>query len=154
MNSRGAFGLKSASDLREKLRQDFAALKANPFSPYLGFNFFVTAEHLLDWQFPGFGNKAVRTAERQANVLLQITSHIANGAKHFVTEGKHHQSVRGTRNQLGYFGNYFGNWFGSYFGRVGLRIELDGAAALKYEETIGAVALADNVLAYWDSQAL
>ena len=50
MPQEGVFSLTSAAHLRDKLRHDFEALKADPFNPYLGFNFFVTAEHLLDWQ--------------------------------------------------------------------------------------------------------
>lgn len=150
----GVFSLSSAHDLREKLRHDLAALKANPFDAYLGFNFFVTAEHLLDWKYPGDKNKSSRTAARQGEILLQIASHIANGAKHFIVESKHHKSVASTRNQLGWFGNYFGNYFGSYFGRVGLLVELDGDAALQYGKTVGAVDLAEKLLAYWNAQVL
>jgi hypothetical protein len=150
----GLFSLSSAQDLRAKLHHDFEALRTNPFDPYLGFNFFVTAEHLLDWQYPGDASKVHRTNARKSEILLQIASHIANGGKHFIVEAKHHTSVAGTRNQLGYFGNYFGNYFGSYFGRVGMMVELDGDAATSFGKSVSAVVLAEKLVAYWDSQTL
>jgi hypothetical protein len=150
----GLFSLSSAQDLRAKLHHDFKALCANPLDPYLGFNFFVTAEHLLDWQYPGDSNKAARTTARKSEILLQIASHIANGGKHFIVEGRHHTSVISTRNQLGWFGNYFGNWFGLYFGRVGMMVELDGAAAAAFGKAVSAVTIAQKLVAYWDGQNL
>jgi hypothetical protein len=150
----GLFSLVSALDLRQKLHHDFEALCANPFDPYIGFNFFVTAEHLLDWQYPGDANKLHRTNARKSELLLQIASHIASGGKHFIVEGKHHTSVACTRNQQGWFGSYFGRYFGSYFGRVGMMVELDGVAASTFGKSVSTVALAEKLVGYWDSQSL
>jgi hypothetical protein len=154
MPPNGVFSITSAAELREKLRHDLNALKADPFDPYLGFNFFVTAEHLLDWQYPGDTNNGARTAARRSSVLLQIASHIANGAKHFVVERSHHKSVAKTSNQLGAWGNAFGDAWGASFGRVGLIIELEAQAAGVFGQSVKAVDLAEKLLTYWDSQAL
>ncbi len=93
MPPNGIFNLRTASDLRQKLRHDLDRLKWSPTNTYEAFNFFVTAEHLLDWQFPGYDDKAQRERVRSEEVILQITSHLANGAKHFQTQAKHHRSV-------------------------------------------------------------
>jgi hypothetical protein len=48
---RGVFELRSLSDLLEKLKHGDEALVAAE-NAYLTFNFFVTAEHLVDWVHP------------------------------------------------------------------------------------------------------
>jgi len=92
----GVFTLTTARDLLAKLQHDYQLLSASPNDPYIAFNFFVTAEHLLDWIYPGNANKDARTNARQQELLLQICSHIASGAKHFEVEAKHHKSVAET----------------------------------------------------------
>ena len=72
MTSKGYFDLQSASHLREKLQHDLAQLEEAPMDAYRAFNFFVTAEHILDWRLPGDANRAQRTAARKAETLLQI----------------------------------------------------------------------------------
>jgi|SRR5262252_623000 len=83
---RGLFELKTPYDLLQKLRQDLKALKADPTSPYKAFNFFVTAEHMKDWAYPGNANRATRKELETKSLLLQVCSHLANGAKHFIVE--------------------------------------------------------------------
>jgi hypothetical protein len=148
----GALGLTTPKHLLEKLHADFAALKASPDDSYLGFNFFFTAEHLPDWFHPGSSGRASREALRASDPLLQITSHLANGLKHFDLLSKHHTSILGS----GRAGNYFsvlGPMFQSqYFGRRALIVELDATIALAIGKSpIDAVELAEKVLAYWDT---
>jgi hypothetical protein len=121
---------------------------------YLAFNFFITAEHLLDWQFPGQANEPQRRVARQTDVLLEITSHIASGAKHFIVEAKHHKSVVATQRRSGYFGRYMGHWFGHSMGARGLFVVLDGSAATHLGQSISAVELARRVMAYWNAANL
>lgn len=78
--------LKVPSDLLHKLRHDLERMKGLPQDQYAAFDFFVTAEHIVDWLHPN--SKADREALRSSTALLRITSHIANGAKH-------HKSVTG-----------------------------------------------------------
>jgi hypothetical protein len=159
MSPTGFLDLKTPVDLREKLRHDFAELKATPLDTYRAFNFFVTAEHLLDWHLPGSRNHGARRRARETEVLLQVASHIANGAKHFITEAAHHKSVADTRRRSEFSGAlgavYFG---GSYFGGgvqyTSLVIELDGDARSRFGQFLTVVDLAERVLGYWDGQAL
>jgi hypothetical protein len=42
------FLMRTANDLLQKLERDFKKLKQHPLDVDLAFNFFVTAEHILD----------------------------------------------------------------------------------------------------------
>lgn len=145
----GFLELKGPIDLLEKLRHDMRLLEKDPMDTYLAFNFFVTAEHLADWLYPGFANSAALKQFRKGSLLLQMCSHLANGIKHFRAEAKHHKSVSGATKRLGAFGNAFGNVYGSVFGR-GISIQLDGDAKQQYGEEINAVVLARHVLNFWE----
>lgn len=83
--------LRTSNDLIVKLSHDLVRLKSSPNNQYIAFDFFITAEHIIDWIHPS--DKAAREALRNSSELLRITSHIANGAKHFEAKAKHHQSV-------------------------------------------------------------
>ena len=74
-----------------KMEHDLARMESSPQDQYAAFDFFVTAEHLVDWIYPK--DTAGRRALRTSTVLLRITSHIENGAKHFEATAKHHNSV-------------------------------------------------------------
>lgn len=154
MDNIGLFDLRTPAQLREKLRHDLDELEGHPTDAYRAFNFFVTAEHLLDWQLPGRAKKSARQATREQEVLLQITSHLANGAKHFVAEASHHKSVSKTGRHYGLFGRFFGQPFDRITLARGLIVNLDGAAATALGASISAVDLARLIMAYWDAQAL
>ncbi len=81
------FELKTAADLFRKLEGDLATMKSSQDTK-AAFNFFVTAEHLPDWL--GRRNLIAK------HVILQIVSHIANGAKHFYLHNPRHKSVVST----------------------------------------------------------
>ncbi len=57
---RGFFALRTPQDLLAKLRHDHARLVDNPIDSYAAFDFFVTANHLVDWIWPS----ATRTQQR------------------------------------------------------------------------------------------
>ena len=86
----GFGALKTPRDLLRKMEHDHSRMEAEPSNEYAAFDFFVTAEHMLDWIHP---DKKMREAERNLEVLLQVTSHIANGAKHFEATDPRHKSV-------------------------------------------------------------
>ncbi len=96
MHEKGFFDLQRPTDLLAKLKRELQRMEAEPLDVDHAFNFFVTAEHILDWLHPGDANKAMRRQAREASKLLQLVSHIANGAKHFVAEASHHKSMGGT----------------------------------------------------------
>jgi hypothetical protein len=84
-----AFGpdLRTPKDLLRKLEYDYARVEINPRETYAAFDFFVTAEHMVDWVY----NKPLRNNE----LLLRIVSHLATGSKHFIVSNPKHKSVSG-----------------------------------------------------------
>lgn len=90
-NFSGFAEIRTVHDLILKLEHDLKRLEESPQDKYAAFDFFVTAEHILDWIFPS--NKKAMCEIRSSSPLLRITSHLANGAKHFQTTDKRHSSV-------------------------------------------------------------
>lgn len=153
---KGIFGFNSPADLLKKLEGDFAGLKHNPRDASAAINFFVTAESLLDWLHPGHGGKSQREKERCTEVLLQITSHLATGAKHFSADAKHHQSVKDAR-KIGGLNSFAARTFTaktftSIFPKENLVIDLDGEASKHFGDSITAYALAERILEYWKNR--
>ena len=149
-NMRGFFLLRTANDLLQKLERDFKKLKQHPLDVDLAFNFFVTAEHILDWKYPGRANKSNREKLRNAEVRLQVTSHLASGAKHFDVEAKHHTSVKDT-GRVGYWPEGYwprGYWLEGYWPES-LIVYLDGNAASLLSSQISVLDLASSVLQFW-----
>jgi len=91
---RGLFELQTPADLVRKLRHDLKRMETSPFDQYAAFDFFITAEHIVDWLHPM--DEPARKALRVNNALLRITSHLANGSKHFQATAKKHRSVTRT----------------------------------------------------------
>jgi hypothetical protein len=150
---RGAFELKTAYELLQKLRHDLEAFRRKPTSTYRAFNFFVTAEHMKDWTYPGDSNRGARERLQAASPLLQVCSHLANGAKHFIVERPHHQSVAGTGRAGGWWpAGYWarGYWARGYWGGGALVVDLQGDAARALCSTISALDLAERILAFWE----
>ena len=117
---------------------------------------------MIDWQYPGYSKKTLREKSRNNEVILQICSHIANGAKHFVSQAKHHKSVSDTAKKAVYDGGAFpkgsfpigaipkygvpGKWSDELF------VELSGEASVTFGKAIGVVALAERILEFWREQ--
>ena len=89
--------LLTPADLLRKAQSDLYRMADHMNDEYAAFDFFVTAEHLVDWYLPD--NRTAQRKLRESEILLQITSHIANGAKHFIAKSKQHKSVIGIANQ-------------------------------------------------------
>lgn len=70
MPTKGLFRLETPRDLLGKLIHDYQRLQQAPDDAYAAFDFLVTAEHMLDWLYPGAAGRAKRTAERNGNVIL------------------------------------------------------------------------------------
>lgn len=79
------FELRNAYDLFKKLEQDLQEFESSYQDTRRAYNVFVTAEHLPDW----LGKRDLVKQE----AILRITSHIANGAKHFDLDNRRHKSV-------------------------------------------------------------
>jgi hypothetical protein len=151
----GFFELKTPKDLLKKLQSDYERFNANELDTYAAFDFFVTAEHLLDWVYPGKANETQRKHSRQNEILLGVCSHIASGAKHFKVEAKHHESVSDTERQGSGGAMFGGSPLGAaYFGEgptVTLVVELDGRSATELGQTILAFDLATKILNFWET---
>jgi hypothetical protein len=154
----GFFDLSNAAGLREKLRRDLGRLKAEPFNADAAFNFFVTAEHMLDWVFPKHAGSKRRGQVRAASAVLRVCSHLANGAKHFEVEDPRHDSVAGAGVAGGVFPTaifppaVFPNAVFGAGRRMVVRVK--GKTAGELGSSIGVVELAEKVLAYWDAHPL
>ena len=151
----GFFNLNTPADLLEKLDRERKHMEADPGNVDHAFNFFVSAEHMLDWLYPGHEGKGYRESLRRKYALLQVTSHLANGAKHFDRLAKHHSSVVRTERAGGYFAaGWVGKrWFGKgYFAEPNLFIELSSDEADKLGDRPSAVELADAVYCFWSSR--
>jgi hypothetical protein len=144
---KGIFGINNIVDLFRKLENDFESMHREPENQSAAINFFVTAESMVDWLYPGKKNKQKREDFHNREVLLQVTSHLAIWAKHFKVEAKHHTSVDETA-QTGYFApGYFSK---GYFNFPECWIvQLKDDAANKLGNSIRAIDLAKRVLDFW-----
>ena len=107
----------------------------------------------MDWVYPGYSNKSKRISVRDSEVLLQVCSHLASGAKHFVAEAKHHDTVSGSvrKKPSNQMEGPFGGPFVIKRNISGLYVNLEDKAAKGLGSTIKAVDLANIVLEYWQS---
>lgn len=153
---KGAFTLQTPHDLFSKLEYDFEALSQDRNNPYLAYNFFVTAEHMLDWVYPGYTNKNKRQSERDSQILLQICSHLASGAKHFVAEAKHHNTVSnpGRKRCWNPLGGPLDSPLLNPFGISVLCVNLDGEAKEVFGRSIKVLDLAKLLLDYWQKHEM
>lgn len=144
---KGLFQLRTVDDLLAKLRHDHQRLQQAPNDAYVAFDFFVTAEHMLDWRYPGSSGKNQRSAERNSQLILQIVSHLATGAKHMVPEDPRHTSVQHADVAPSTYGH--AQYGTARYGADHLIINLDGAAASQLGPSITPLDLATRVLEYW-----
>lgn len=89
--------LQSCEDLLRKAQHDLDRMSGRMDDEYAAFDFFVTAEHLVDWYLPD--EESAQIQLRQSEALLQIVSHIASGAKHFRATRRQHTSVEDLRRE-------------------------------------------------------
>lgn len=142
---RGFFLLQNSRDLAVKLQHDYRRIVESPGSHYAAFDFFVTAEHLLDWH--------VREPKecsrlRREIPLLEIVSHVANGAKHFQADAPHHTSVLSqvTLEE----GVSFPLSFPLSFEVKHLLLELDDRLFDEFGSSVSVLDFAGRVLQYWE----
>lgn len=126
-------------------------MKTSPNNQYAAFDFFVTAEHILDWIHPGRDSEPQRRNLRSKEPLLQIVSHIANGAKHFEAAYGHHKSVSDIEKERYYEPGCVEK---GYFEEPLLIHLTENEAKSIGKPTIEAVELAGMVLDYWQDSKL
>lgn len=146
---KGLFALQRPQDLLTKLRHDFKRLELSPLDQYAAFDFFVTAEHMVDWQYPHDTDSSKRTKLKNSTVLLQVCSHIANGSKHFQATAKQHVSVKTTEVHSGAFQR--DAFQADAFDVSRLIVQLQGRAARELGKSIDVLELARRVLEFWET---
>lgn len=144
--------LQKPADLVAKLAHDFERIRAAPDDAYAAFDFFVTAEHIVDWLFPDspeINQSSARKKMRESSELLKITSHIANGAKHFQALAKQHDSVTDLKQESGGFdpSSFSPRAFSpAAFKMHGLNVRLENG------RVVHVLTLAEDVLQYWKNE--
>lgn len=103
MTLTGFFELRTADDPFAKLKRDSVRIQNNPLDVDAAFDFSVTTHHMLDWAYPGRGNSQKRKEIERDSRLLQVTSHLANGAKHFEATASRHKAVTKNLSRTGGF---------------------------------------------------
>lgn len=147
---KGFGSLKTPIDLLGKIRFDFERLRDSPDDPYAAFDFFVSAYHMLDWLHrQDKAGKKAKEAEESGSPLLQVCSHLANGAKHFEAKAKKHKSVSDVRSEGGAFQR--DAFQADAFQVGGLFVGLEGQAASLFGQEIDAIDLAAKVLMHWEA---
>jgi hypothetical protein len=84
----GFFDIRDPQALFKKLRYDYQRICAEPLNAFPVWDFFVTANHLVDWIWPSAGT-AQHRQERAAETIPRICEHLANGAKHYIVNRTH-----------------------------------------------------------------
>lgn len=147
----GLFDLASPHDLLRKLGRELDRMRESPDDSDHAFNFFVTAEHILDWLYPGFEGRFKRKERRDAALILKVTWDLANGAKHFKLS-KIHKSVRNTKHSGGFWAKGFwaeNFWAKGFWAEPKLIVELSPEEAAELGKGPSAMNLAEQVYAYW-----
>ena len=148
MSPSGFAELRTALDLLIKLRHDMQRMQSLPEDQYAAFDFFITAEHIVDWLHPR--DKDARRMLRAANPLLRVTSHLASGAKHFHVQDARHRSVIATEKVRYVERDYVEE--GYFADPLIISLTAEEAAALDCERTIEAVKLGRRILEFWEDK--
>lgn len=91
----GDFGFNSFCSMREprdlfaKLRHDLERMREDPLSSFPVYDFFVTANHMVDWVWPSLTQAQMRR-QRASDAYLRISEHLGNAAKHFLLSREHY----------------------------------------------------------------
>lgn len=138
--------LRTANDLFAKLERDFERLKANPTNAEVAYDFYVTANHLVDWKWPN--DAAKQSSMRKGDAIPRICQHLANGAKHFSLNQKHDAVQHADTVQEVFDPNTFDP--GTFQAKDELMIEFGPTEAAELGvDRLNAVVLADKVIQYW-----
>ena len=91
---RGFFQLRDPHDLLAKMQHDLQRLRADPSNVYAAFDYFVTANHMVDWCWPS--DRHQHRELRRTESIPRICEHLADGAKHFLLN-RPHSGVEGVQ---------------------------------------------------------
>jgi hypothetical protein len=144
-----AFGeIQTPADLVKKLAFDLERMKDSTQDHYAAFDFFVTAEHIVDWLHPT--DRVAQKNLRDSSILLQVISHLGNGAKHFHATRGGHKTVTGMHEEP-----YAEDYVEEGYVKDSLCVDLDPTEAAALGSTrMPVVELAQRVLEYWQASPL
>ena len=143
---KGFGDLQTVVDLFSKLEHDLGRMKKSPDNTYAAFDYFVTAEHMIDWMYPNEKDSCIRSDLRKNVRMLEIVSHLANRNKHFQATHDRHKSVEEVEEaRSGFDPNKLStrSFDAEAFQFIGLTIKLDDGTYLH------ALELAEDVHEYW-----
>ena len=144
----GLFQLRRPRDLVEKLVVDLERIREadvpSILAQYAAFDFFVTAEHLVDWLVNT--GKYIGTLQSLSESYPDglLVSHVANGFKHFRVSTDRHTTVKETRTARAFQNNAFQNTAFQTTPRLVIDLE-DGTSEDVLE-------VASRVLEHWESE--
>jgi hypothetical protein len=149
MAMRGFFDLQTPEDLLCKLERDYAQLHQVPEDVDAAYNFFATAENMPEWvKGGGKRGKTFKHQIQQQHLILTLCNELATGAKHF-TSTKQKPAITETK----YEGVFEREVFEPGVFEAWLSIRLSPEQAAKRgKDTIDALTLAGEVLAFWQQQ--
>jgi hypothetical protein len=148
--------LRSPCDLLRKLEYDLARMTSASSDHYAAFDFFVTADSLVDWNWPeqpddqalDSQNREVRRKVRKLEIMPRIAAHIANGGKHFVVT--RHNSITGVEKARIYAEGVLEERV--FYEPVLVHLTSEEAGALGCATSVEAEFLASKLLEYWRSK--
>lgn len=137
--------LQTPRDLLRKMTSDYERMLAAPGDPFPAFDFFVAAEHIVDWTWP---DDRAKQRDVRAHDPARTVSHLASGAKHFEASDARHASVQDVESVRD-----FGNAIPGRAVLGEMRLGSVGEPALVITladgHRVAAKVLAADVLAYW-----
>ena len=146
MAMRGFFDLQTPEHLLRKLERDYAQLQQVPDDVDAAYNFFATAENMPEWvKEGGKRGKTFKHQIQQQHLILTLCNQLATGAKH-ITSDKQKPAVAETRHE-GVLERGICEP-GIYEAWLSIRLSPEQAVQ-RGEDTIGALTLAGEVLAFW-----
>ncbi len=144
--------LEAAQLLFEKLTRDLARLEGWPNDADMAFNFFITAEHIVDWLYPGPANLQKRE-DLHKDPLLGVVWELASGAKHFDLMAGHTNSATTASGHAPRLRSPISpDPYQPGRDARPLTVELTGQAEQKYGPRLSALDVARIVHAYWNTQ--
>ena len=146
----GLFELRTAEELHQKLKRDFATLRDSPLDSSAAFNFVVTAWHLREWRFSDPQERA-KVCERHP--VLRVCEHLAVGAKHFEPNSSRHDSVENTsRGGVWAPGVWAPGVWAEGAWAEWLEIRLDGEARQHFGDSLRVLEFAELVMEAWNEE--
>lgn len=142
--SKSSFGIKTATDLFQKLTREYRRCKADCSSADHAINFCTTAHHLyVDWlrnelDAASYG-KLKNEVDQRISVEVGIVRDICDGSKHLILDRRPHVQISDSNVHHGGFSNAFSLGFDV----DGLSITLKDGSSVYFDQ------IADTIFDFW-----